>query len=183
MTARSSDSIRNAPSIRPIESHEWRMYRDLRLRSLADSPDAFGTTLAQAQERSEGQWSAQLASGAASGSELPLVAVVNDQPGGLAWAMIDPSERQKAHLYQMWVAPDYRDIGAGRMLLGTGIAWARSEGARFLALAVTCGNTSAARLYSRAGFEPTGAPRPLRRESTLLVQPMRLDLGTPRAGH
>jgi hypothetical protein len=50
MTARSSDSIRRVPSIRPIESHEWRMYRDLRLRSLTDSPDAFGTTLAQPVE-------------------------------------------------------------------------------------------------------------------------------------
>ncbi len=181
MTARSSDSIRRVPSIRPIESHEWRMYRDLRLRSLADSPDAFGTTLAQARERSEEQWSSQLASGAASRSELPLLAVVNGQPGGLAWAKIESSEREKADLYQMWVAPDYRKTGAGRMLLAAGITWARSSGARFLALGVTCGDTPARRLYSSAGFEPTGAPRPLRRESTVLVQPMRLDLGGPGA--
>lgn len=31
-------------SVRPIEAGEWRSYRDLRLQSLQDSPDAFAST-------------------------------------------------------------------------------------------------------------------------------------------
>lgn len=69
-----SDAMRKVPSIRRFASDEWRMYRDLRLRSLADSPDAFVTTLAQAQKRPEEEWSTQLATGAVSRSDLPLLA-------------------------------------------------------------------------------------------------------------
>ena len=131
------------PSIRRFASHEWRMYRDLRLRSLADSPDAFVTTLAQAQERSEEEWSTQLVSGAASKSDLPLLAELDGQPSGLAWVRIDSSKEETAHLYQMWVAPDCRRFGAGRMLLDAGIIWAQSANVRYLALDVTCGDTPA----------------------------------------
>ena len=35
------------PVIRSFLSHEWRTYKNLRLRALADSPDAFGRTLVQ----------------------------------------------------------------------------------------------------------------------------------------
>jgi ribosomal protein S18 acetylase RimI-like enzyme len=174
-----SDAMRKVPSIRRFASDEWRMYRDLRLRSLADSPDAFGTTVAQAQERPKAEWSTQVVTGAISRSDLPLLAELDGRPAGLAWVKIDASEREKAHLYQMWVAPECRHFGAGRMLLEAGIAWARSEGVHFLVLGVTCGDTPAKRLYSRAGFQPGGAPEPLRWGSTVLVQPMHLDLRPP----
>jgi ribosomal protein S18 acetylase RimI-like enzyme len=76
----------------------------------------------------------------------------------------------------MWVAPGYRRLGAGQMLLERVIAWARARGARFLDLGVTQGNSPAMRLYTRAGFEPVGRLQPLRPGSQLLVQPMRLKL-------
>lgn len=39
------------PSVRILVPGEWRTYRDLRLRALADSPDTFGRMLAEERDR------------------------------------------------------------------------------------------------------------------------------------
>ena len=108
--------------------------------------------------------------------DLPLVAEVGRELIGLAWGRIEISSLDVAHLYQMWVAPGYRRLGAGRMLLEAVIGWAKAANACYLALAVTCGDSAARRLYERAGFQPPGDPEPLRPGSELLAQPMRLTL-------
>lgn len=180
MAARTRDA--NKARVRRFASHEWRIYRGLRLRALADSPDAFVTTLAQAQRRPDEQWKAQLAAGAGSGSERALIAEADGAPAGLVWVRIDASEPETAHLYQMWVAPAFRRLGAGRMLLELAISWARSAGARYVALAVSCGDTPATRLYARASFEPAGKPEPLRPGSAVLARPLRLVIGSRAAG-
>ena len=162
--------------VRSFAPHEWRTYKDLRLRALADSPDAFGSTLAKEQLRSDDEWSGRLASGLGSGWDLPLLAEVDGEPAGLAWGRIDPSQPAAANLYQMWVAPQYRRLGAGQMLLEAVIAWASSKNAVSLDLGVTLRDSPAMRLYTRLGFEPAGPLEPLRPGSPVLEQPMRLDL-------
>jgi GNAT superfamily N-acetyltransferase len=166
----------DAPTVRALTADEWRVYRDLRLRALADAPDAFGSTLAEEQDRSDAEWSHRLASGADARWNLPLVAAVRGEPIGLAWGRIETSAPDVAALYQMWVAPSHRGVGAGRLLLEVVIAWARARNAASLDLGVTCGESPARRLYERAGFKPRGAPQPLRPGSQLLGQPMRLVL-------
>jgi ribosomal protein S18 acetylase RimI-like enzyme len=76
----------------------------------------------------------------------------------------------------MWVAPNHRRSGAGRMLLDEVIRWALAANVRWLMLGVTCGDTPAMRLYLRAGFTPAGEPEPLRAGSNVLAQSMRLEL-------
>jgi GNAT superfamily N-acetyltransferase len=162
--------------VRRFGHDEWRLYRDLRLRALHDSPDAFGSTYAHEVRRSDDDWAARLSRGASSLVELPLVAEADSQPAGLAWARVEEEPPAAVHLYQMWVAPEYRKQGVGRALLDVAIDWARSSTAGTLVLDVTVGNAAAARLYERAGFTPIGDPRPLRPGSTVLSQSMRLPL-------
>jgi ribosomal protein S18 acetylase RimI-like enzyme len=81
-----------------------------------------------------------------------------------------------AHVYQMWVAPESRGLGAGLMLLRSVVEWAREAKAERVVLNVTCGDTPARRLYAHLGFRATGDPAPLRPGSTILAQPMVLDL-------
>ena len=163
-------------SVRPFLAVEWEIYRDLRLRSLEDSPDAFGVTLADAQARPQSFWSERLQSGIDSGLDQPLCAFFDGEPIGLAWGLIEPTDLEQAHLFQMWVAPQHRARGIGRMLLDEIVAWARERGARLLTLSVTVGSSVAERMYRDAGFEAFGEPEPLRLRSPLLVQPMRIRL-------
>ena len=163
-------------TVRRFTSDEWRTYKELRLRALADSPDAFGSTLAAEQASTDEQWSARLTRGVMSNADLPLVAEVSDRSVGLAWAKIDESKQSVVHLYQMWVAVNFRRRGAGQMLLHAAIAWARASNAEAIVLAVSCGDTAASRLYARAGFTPVGSPEPLRVGSPVFAQAMRLAL-------
>jgi Acetyltransferase (GNAT) family len=93
------------------------MYRDLRLRALADSPDAFGRTLAEEKDSSDSEWSNRLASGADTRWNFPVVAELAGEAIGLAWGRIEPSEPEMANLCQMWVDRKFRRLGAGQMLL------------------------------------------------------------------
>jgi ribosomal protein S18 acetylase RimI-like enzyme len=167
---------RPLPAVRRLAAHEWPLYRALRLQALADSPDAFGSTFAAENALRDEDWAARLARGARSETDLPLVAEVDGVAAGLAWARFADDAADVAHLYQMWVSPAFRGAGAGRRLLDMAIDWARNRGLRTLVLGVTCGDTPAARLYARAGFQPVGPPAPLRPGSALLGQTLRLAL-------
>ena len=107
---------------------------------------------------------------------LPLVAELDGAPIGLAWGRIDKQDTKYAHIFQVWIAPAHRARGAGRLLIDAIITWATSLGAQHIGLDVTCGDTSAMRLYSRAGFVVSGSEEPLRPGSDVMVQPMRLTL-------
>jgi len=164
------------PVIRTIAPEEWKTYKHLRLRALADSPDAFGRTLAEEQDRSDAEWYDWLAKAADSRWNLPLMAEIDGKPVGLAWGRIEQSNPDLANLYQMWVTPGSRCHGIGQMLLETVITWARQMNANFLELDVTCRDSSAMRLYQRLGFETVGQPQPLRPGSEFLCQDLRLKL-------
>ena len=162
--------------VRPFAADEWPLYRELRLRALGDSPDAYGSVLHLEAALSDDEWSTRLARGVHSARELPLVALCDDDACGLAWVRLDDDGPESAHLYQMWVAGGHRRFGVGRALVDAAAAWARQMGAARLELDVTCDNVAAVRLYEGAGFVTYGNPRPLRPGSALEAQSMRREL-------
>ena len=163
-------------NIRVFEAKEWNVYKNLRLSALADSPDAFGSTLAKETIRPDDEWSSRLALGVNSSQDLPVLAEIDRQPIGLAWGRIDESNPDVANLYQVWVTPRHRRLRTGKMLLDAVISWASAKQARYLDLDVTCGDTPAVHLYTCAGFEPVGQPQPIRPGTEQLSQRMRLKL-------
>lgn len=166
-----------AVRVRPLLPLEWPLYRDLRLQALADAPDAFSTTHAQASTQTDEDWAARLAAAAQSGRDRPLVAECDGVAVGLSWVKRDSEATGDAELYQVWVAPHARGRGIGSALLDAATAWSREIGAHSLRLGVTWQDSAAVRMYRRAGFEPVGPAEPLRPGSTILSQPMRLRLG------
>lgn len=159
--------------IRQFRANEWRLYRRLRLRALADAPDAFGSTYEAAAARPEQVWKSRLAE-LDGHLDAALLAEVDGAPAGLAWGRIEPDAQHTATVYQMWVAPEHRRSGAGRRLLDTVVAWAAGRGVTSVCLDVTIGNEPAERLYEAAGFRVCGPPAPLRPDSPLMERPMRL---------
>ncbi|WP_433663317.1 GNAT family N-acetyltransferase [Nocardia sp. CA-128927] len=135
--------------IRLLTADEWEVFRRVRMRALADTPQYFGSTLAEAQARTEEDWRAALLNRAqfiatAEGAELGTVA-------GIA----DP-ERDGVHLISMWVAPEARGTGVGGLLVRAVLDWAVAGGHSAVWLEFAEGNTVAERLYLRHGFVRTG---------------------------
>lgn len=169
-------------TIRPLQPQDWPAYREIRLRSLADSPDAFGSTLAAEQDRAPLEWAARLSAAAASGQDCPLVAELAGAWVGLVWAKVDSTDASVVNIFQMWVAPESRGQGIAATLLREAIAWATSRDARVVQLGVNRANASAVRLYLREGFRDVGNPAPLRPGSALLEQRMRLAIAANHGG-
>ena len=163
-------------SVRRLCADEWREYRELRLRALADAPEAFGSTFEAERAKPDEHWETRLAAAATSPFQLLLIAELGTEFVGLVMGWIDPEVPETAHVYQLWVAPEARGRGSATQLLDTVLAWARDTPARTAILSVTCGNGAARRLYERAGFTPVGDPEPLRPGSSIQVQPMTLKL-------
>ena len=73
------------PTERIFQGSDRPTYRGLGLRVLAESPDAFGSTLEAEQRCTDDQGRERLAAGLVSGLDLPLCGEVIGQPVGLVW--------------------------------------------------------------------------------------------------
>lgn len=165
--------------VRAVRPEEWAIYRDTRLKALQDSPDAYGSLYGDEVVRTDAMWAERIAAAAASGRDHVLFALQEARVIGMAWCKLAPETGLSAHLYQMWVDPAARGQGAGHALLKEAAGWAARQGAREIGLGVTQADqaTPAMRLYAAFGFQPAGSAEPLRAGSTLMMLPMRLQLG------
>jgi len=124
--------------------------RAIRLNSLRDAPDAFGSTLAETAARPIDSWRQQLIELAT------FVAVVDGADLGIVRAAPADGNPQAGFLISMWVAPAARGKGVGDALIDAVVGWARSQGLAQLLLDVGDDNGPAIALYARKGFEPNG---------------------------
>jgi|SRR5436190_1866294 len=161
--------------VRRARADEWEALREIRLAALADSPDVFGSTLAEERDADEAGWRGWITGEGWAGAVATFVA---DGPGPLL-AMATgfrPDERPTTGwLFAMWVRPERRGRGIGRRLVAAVAEWAASLDIDQLLLHVTEGNDGAVRFYASCGFVGTSAVRePLREGSELMTQTMRL---------
>ncbi|HEX5936870.1 MAG TPA: GNAT family N-acetyltransferase [Actinomycetota bacterium] len=165
------------PRVDRVGESDWASFREVRLRSLLDSPDAFGSTYGEESARAERFWRDWAAGRWRGGVAAAFVG--RDGDGaivGTATGAAYDAEPGVAHVYAMWVAPDARGAGVGRALLDAVEAWARGEGHGRLVLQVTESNDGARRFYGSAGFVDTGERGPLREGSGLLTWTLAKDL-------
>jgi ribosomal protein S18 acetylase RimI-like enzyme len=159
--------------VRRVTPDEWTTLRDVRLRALADAPDAFGTTHAEAMSRPDDWWRTWAQTSAESESQTMVLAWEGDEAIGIAGAFA--TDDGAWQVISMWVDPSARGRGAGRALLDAVVAWAKERAAnRAIRLSVTDGNDEARRLYERYGFADTGVTEPLRSNSALTIRELEL---------
>jgi GNAT superfamily N-acetyltransferase len=139
--------------VRRLAPDEWPLYRQLRLEALADAPHAFGSTLAQEQQRTEADWQQRLE------RRAQFVACSHDIAAGTAGCV--EGKEAGAELVSMWVRPGWRGRGVGDLLVRAVLDWARARGHDQVRLWVSDGNHAAERLYGRHGFGRTGESQPM----------------------
>lgn len=158
------------PEIRVITADDWEAFREVRLRALADSPDAFGVTLAEAVSQPESVWRER-----ASGPNPVVLAFSGDRPVAMG-GLYAPEDSPDAYVWGMWVEPESRGRGVGARLLGVLLDLARARADdRTVRLHVTEGNDGARHLYESHGFVATGEWEPLREGSDLQIESLRLE--------
>ena len=135
--------------VRQLTPDDWRILRDIRLAALADAPDAFMMTYADAVGLDQEQWRIRTTR-----SDM-FAAFVGGEPVGMA-GLIGPSAPAGDHtLIAMWVAPALRGTGVADALIETAVARATSLGASTVRLEVAPGNARAEKVYLRHGFAIT----------------------------
>ena len=143
-------------TVRRLRADETTLLKTLRLRALAESPDAFADSLAGARARPDSYWTDMIRS--VTEPDRHAMFLAEDAPAavGIAFGLVDRERADRAHLGGMWVDPAARRRGVGRALVDAVLAWARERGFGDVVLWVAEGNAAAAALYERAGFTRTG---------------------------
>ena len=159
-------------SIRELTDNDWRNYKAIRLKSLQDSPDSFGSTYEREVLFETDQWKSRLNGSSTAQDSVTFAAVDKESFVGLLSCVIQGPGTHKANFYQMWVAPEHRGHGVGLDLVKRAQQWAFSKNVNSLSLSVTMTNSAAINLYSRLGFKPVGETEMLRPGSNLQCQIM-----------
>jgi RimJ/RimL family protein N-acetyltransferase len=141
--------------IRQLTANDVSIYREVRLRSLREHPEAFGASFEEEQALTVEQLAQQLSGDSAwvfgAFLDARLVGIVSLVRYGRAKTC------HRAILGGMYVASEARGQGLGKALLAHTIEQARAlDGLEDLTLAVTVGNAGARALYLAAGFVPYG---------------------------
>lgn len=161
-------------AIRLLVPGDWALFRSVRIAALTDAPQFFGTTLAEAQARTESDWRRALS------DRAQFVAESGGDAVGTVAGMPD-AERGGVHLISMWVAPRARGTGVSDRLVRAVLDWAVAGGHDVVRLEFAEHNSFAERLYLRHGFVRTGGGGPIapgdpRREFEMEWRPPRSGL-------
>ena len=146
--------------IRSGHPEDWQVYRDIRLRMLAETPDAYGSSYAREVELSESTWRDRT-------THPMLFLAVDQNEEVVATATGLFAEDGTVEVVAMYVAPEARGHGCATQLLDSVASAARQHGAHRLVLRVTRGNRAASRCYTGYGFLPTGRAWPMERKPEL----------------
>lgn len=165
-----------AAHIRTLKSDEVDLFKELRLRAIDDTPQAFVESRKEAMGRSAVEWRelAELVAGQ-SGSVM-FVAEEDKQTSGFIFGRIDPDERLVGHIGGLWVDRKYARRDTADALLESTIHWARSCGLQRLLLMVADGASVPERVYLNAGFRNTGRTEKLPGATSVDMREMVLEL-------
>ena len=130
--------------IRRAGPSDWEASKAIRLRALADTPDAFASTLEYEAAFDDKAWTRRI-----EGAHR-LIAWDGDEPVGTITGLPD------GEMVAVWVAPDQRGTGLSDRMVEELAVWAKAAGLQQLRIWIADGNDAARALYDRTGFVETG---------------------------
>ena len=135
--------------VEKLEADDWRVWRDLRLEGLQDTPIGFLETYEESVGRSDEEWRSRIASPPRPG--IHVAAYDGDRPVGIAGGFRDPGGTPI--LFGVYVTPTARGGEVLAALVERVAAWAAPDP---LVLEVHEDNPRAHRAYVKLGFVETG---------------------------
>ncbi|MET1232085.1 MAG: GNAT family N-acetyltransferase [Candidatus Limnocylindrales bacterium] len=144
--------------VRRIGPQEGALLKALRLRALAEEPEAFGESVAEAEARDEIEYVARARAASDGDRRAWFLAETSPDAAPIGLAMGRRRPPDECMVFSVWVTEAARRQGVGRALVGAVADWARGWDARSLVLWVYRSNRRAIAFYERLGFliEPSG---------------------------
>lgn len=138
-------------TVRRLTEEDWRVYRQLRLSALQESPDAFVRTFAEEKDYDEALWRARMrrAERLVAAQSEELVGVLSMRPAD------EEFDEGSAELFGLWVKAELRGTGVALELFKEAVREARADGHGHLVYWVGTDNARAVGFASGRGFRPS----------------------------
>jgi GNAT superfamily N-acetyltransferase len=143
-------------TVRILGESDWPLYREVRLRALAQSPSAFTATLADEEDRGESFWRDRMT------RSYRLLAERAQQPQGIVSLGVYDDEPSAAEVFGLYVIPEARGTGVSWRLIEAAAALATQNGYAQLYYWVGSDNGRAIGFATNFGFLSSGYRRPSR---------------------
>jgi ribosomal protein S18 acetylase RimI-like enzyme len=145
--------VADSPSSLRVEvltENEWSRLRYIRLTALRDDPSAFLASHEREAAYDEQQWRQEFSRG-----QWNIMLVDDKEVGLLGVTREKNMSPQECYLEYLWVAPDFRQVGLGSILLRTVLDHLQDSGVHTVWLYILNGNHGAMRFYQKFGFQST----------------------------
>lgn len=162
-------------TIRVLSEAEWELYREMRLRALRESPDAFVATVAEEEAFSEQLWRDRM-----NRADRLLIEDGSTPVGIASVRMQEDLFDNAAELFGLWVSPDLRGEGLAAKLVTAAAKAAEGRRATQLVYWVGTDNVPAVAFASGYGFRPTEHRREPRTPEAGIDQEMAMVLALGR---
>ena len=139
-------------TIRRIQICETALYKQIRLASLKDAPNAFETTYDAALQRTDEMWHARVESTAQGSDQAIFLALFDQLPIGIAALVRIKGQTDSGELMQVWVSPEHRGTGVAWDLMNSIFKWAQENNFHRIIAGVTKVNAGALKFYTKYGF-------------------------------
>ena len=161
------DSITNQVIPEILEVKDWQRFRNIRIASLKNDPDAFGGNFEQIMQQTQSEWESKFQQltplvAAISNEDIALMTIENliGDFGATCW------------IGGCWVAPAFRGQGVMRKLFKFVDSNANEKSWQVQGLGVWVTNHSAIAAYRALGFEEKGEPVPSTSKPGMFYQRM-----------
>lgn len=143
-------------TVRRLTDGEWKTYRDMRLKSLKEAPEAFVKTYDEELEFDESVWHDRMRR-----AERLIATLDGSDVGILSMRPADEDFEDCAEIFGLWVEPDLRGQGIAVALFQEAADEAQKDGHTHLVYWVGTENGPGVAFASARGFRPSEQRRPM----------------------